>query len=406
VALLLPAIQAAREAARRAKCVNNMKQFGIAMHNYHDQLKTFPPGGCTSVQAPAEGSCISHNEVYASFHAMLLPHFEEEGLKSLYNPQITWQGQWGGTEGGRAAAVAGLTMAVVPSTVIPVFFCPSCGGENPYIDAVLNDIFLAAVTPSANFPGSYAPGQAYGTTTYGLCKGATNTWCNWPSHTRKPPTGGYTSSYNSGAGTHPAERGMFDMNWAVSIRQMTDGTSKTIAMGEITYGPGWPLDNRKKKGDPVSPNSFQPMTPSHDFKGRFYTGWSPWICAQVTFDPDPPIASATGLYESNMYFQTLEPINKNPVSHTLMWSTDCQRCTPSLMVAPGHKLFRQGGITSITPGGASGHLTGNARSDHPGGANFLFADGSVHYLAEDTDLLMYQWMSSIAGEEPVEPPGD
>src|SRR5437660_1443226 len=68
VALLLPAIQAAREAARRSSCVNNLKQFGIALHNYHDALKTFPPGGCNRSKNPGN--------IYSSPHAMLLPYFE------------------------------------------------------------------------------------------------------------------------------------------------------------------------------------------------------------------------------------------------------------------------------------------------------------------------------------------
>src|SRR5262245_5819495 len=72
VALLLPAIQAAREAARRANCVSNMKQFGIALQNYHDNLKTFPPGGCNRGQNPGT--------IFCSPHAMLLPYFEEASL--------------------------------------------------------------------------------------------------------------------------------------------------------------------------------------------------------------------------------------------------------------------------------------------------------------------------------------
>jgi prepilin-type N-terminal cleavage/methylation domain-containing protein len=82
VALLLPAIQAAREAARRTQCINNLKQFGIALQNYHDTLRTFPPGGCVNPKDPAN--------VYASPHSMLMPYFEESSLHGLYDQKREW----------------------------------------------------------------------------------------------------------------------------------------------------------------------------------------------------------------------------------------------------------------------------------------------------------------------------
>src|ERR1700736_6672062 len=79
IALLLPAVQAAREAARRAQCVNNLKQFGIALHNYHDQVGILPWGNGHS--DATYGWCNS------SGIALILPQLEQS---SLYNATNFW----------------------------------------------------------------------------------------------------------------------------------------------------------------------------------------------------------------------------------------------------------------------------------------------------------------------------
>src|SRR5262245_44077797 len=77
-ALLLPAVQVAREAARRTQCRNNLKQIGIALHAYHDSLMVFPPGRITNWTMPGEGRCWSA-------YAHLLPYLGENAIFNAVN---------------------------------------------------------------------------------------------------------------------------------------------------------------------------------------------------------------------------------------------------------------------------------------------------------------------------------
>jgi prepilin-type N-terminal cleavage/methylation domain-containing protein/prepilin-type processing-associated H-X9-DG protein len=378
VALLLPAIQAAREAARRSNCTNNLKQFGVALHNYANSLKTFPPGGCIAGNA----SMIS-GDLYGSFHAMMLPFFEEEGLKGIYDSKRDWQHQ--------TAVLDGNMNAVTPAMAPPVFVCPSATGENPYEDRLLNEVFLLGVG------GSYRAGQKYGVTDYVVCKGVTDAWCLAPGN--KPP-GPITG------GVPEPERGLFDINWACPLRKISDGTSNTIAMGEGAHGPAWPLAVANP-GDTIwsdatattylNTRTTQART---DQLGQARIAWAAWIACEPAFNG---IVNATGgptgggMYESGIYACTLEPMNKFPVTQIQADETQQTNCKKSQPSAAGTRALNAS--RPLTSGGP--HVTSNFRSDHSGGVNFLFADGSVHFMTQDISMLTYQQLSTMMGQEIV-----
>lgn len=105
VALLLPAIQAAREAARRTECVNNLKQIGVAMHNYHDTFQSFPYGA---------NAAWGHG-----WHLYILPFVEEQSAYDKIPTPWNDSGWWGGTD---ARSRALIELARLP---IGAFKCPS-----------------------------------------------------------------------------------------------------------------------------------------------------------------------------------------------------------------------------------------------------------------------------------------
>lgn len=181
IALLLPAVQQAREAARRTQCRNNLKQFGLALHNYHDVHQTLPPGAIVVPLPPPDflGG-------WANANALLLPYFEQRNLYDLYNSELRWDQQ--------SPAVA--------QTVIKTFLCPS----SPSSDTVVQPLFGPA---GLNFP----TGDTYAVTHYIFNKGATDAWC----YPAKQPA---------------SEKGMFDLTRATRFRDVTDGLSNTFAMGE------------------------------------------------------------------------------------------------------------------------------------------------------------------------------
>src|SRR5438876_995831 len=103
MAMLLPAVQMAREAARRASCINNLRQIGAAIHLYHDAHQSFPPGGVSP------GPCCS-NESYTSWTIQILPFLEQRAIYDVYKQLMTNES---------------IENKAVRETFIPVYSCPS-----------------------------------------------------------------------------------------------------------------------------------------------------------------------------------------------------------------------------------------------------------------------------------------
>lgn len=113
VSLLLPAVQQAREAARRSSCKNNLKQIALALHNYHDTHQVFPP------------MALSMAYGYSA-QAQLLPFIEQGNLQSLIDFNLPIQSASG--SGGGAYTITSELIPVI-NRVVPVFVCPSDSGE-------------------------------------------------------------------------------------------------------------------------------------------------------------------------------------------------------------------------------------------------------------------------------------
>lgn len=193
IALLLPAVQQAREAARRTQCKNNLKQYGLAWHNYHDTYKQFPLGGANWGQ-PSVG-----------FQVMILPYTDQASIYNQLNFSYTASGNGVGDQplaDGKQARLHQVPYAICPSD-------PSPELNNGWSQTNYDGSLGAQRTPSAN--------------------GACNTWLtpNVDYDALGTADHGNTITKNqlSGVGSR--------LGATVKIGDITDGTSNTVCMGEI-----------------------------------------------------------------------------------------------------------------------------------------------------------------------------
>jgi prepilin-type N-terminal cleavage/methylation domain-containing protein/prepilin-type processing-associated H-X9-DG protein len=238
VALLLPAVQAARAAAARSSCSNNLKQMGLALHNFHDRYGRFPaalihPGWHSSANPTAqryEGPEVNYAQqpqylVYNhSGFIALLPDLEQAPLHAQYNYQFVG----GSRNGNGSTATIGSDPTtnpnrIVASTYLKIYNCPSDTNPAPQVTS----------TDPAHLPrsaGAYEREKAR----------RSNYLFNIGNNIDQ------TVFWQDQNSTNMALRGPFGINGAATMATIKDGTSNTIAIGESKqihlsthYGPFW-----------------------------------------------------------------------------------------------------------------------------------------------------------------------
>lgn len=267
IALLLPAVQSAREAGRRMQCASNLRQLGVAMHNHHSAHKMFPMG--SEVRAdPTQG--FFSEVAFDNAFTQMLPQFEQQNVARMYQFDKPWHMQTPETAAQR----------------IELLVCPSNDVKpNPMVERVV--LAFGGLTGSPLGRGQ----GAMGLTDYVLSKGVNDAFCNTPEE------------------VPGNEQGMFDYRLRVRAADITDGASNTLAIGEGASGEHWPLC-----ADPgcQAPNEGLPE-PLPQISAAPYHARQWWIGAGNAKVLQRMLLLSTGGHLAC----TLEPLNKWPVTQFL-----------------------------------------------------------------------------------------
>ena len=297
IALLLPAVQQAREAARRTQCKNNMKQLGLALHNYHDVFNCFPFGSAVSTNT------LTTSKMNTTGLVMLLPYFEQAALYNSLNFSLP-MGKWNNNSG-TVTPLPPAQNLVASTTKLAALLCPSDAG----IPFQNND---------PTYYGCGTSGISY-KTSYGFSIAA-----NPGSNLTAGPLWMNEAQIN---------RPMFGIASNSSMRDITDGTSNSVAMAETTL---------------------------NVYNGTGQT----WSC----------VGHVTG---AGVYFRDLGTTGTGKLNEWL---------TPTAWLSWGASNQNIPGTVISWAGPAS---------THTGGLQILMGDGSVRFLSENVSTVIVNRLGSI-----------
>ena len=341
IALLLPAVQAAREAARRAQCNNNLKQIGIALHNYHSSVNSFPvgflfPGVPSPTGSNAQGIPDLHWRW--SVLAQRSPYLEQVAVYNAINfhwPIAPGPGASGPFAGFPAYKPFPVNTTAM-TTKVGVFLCPSDGAD-----------------PHATLPDGVSD---FGPTNYHFCAGD-----------GQPGSGHVGDAGDITNGAPPAD-GAFILGPPQSMATLLDGSSGTVAGSEQLIGPA---------AGTITTVAGAGSGPSDPRRGAVFVATAPL--------PDLPAGGCNtmiagwrldkgyawwdGDYRSGLYNHYLSPNSK---------IYDCWQSSP-----PHDPAIKA------------------ARSNHPGGVNVLFCDGHSAFVKDGISLANWRAISTRASGEIV-----
>jgi prepilin-type N-terminal cleavage/methylation domain-containing protein/prepilin-type processing-associated H-X9-DG protein len=325
IALLLPAVQQAREAARRAQCVNNLKQIGLALHNYLDTHRVFPSNGSYwRCDADWVGGGFST-------FGFLLPYVDQGTLADRLNF---------GNNGHPNGCSNTFKNITVCQTRVSSFLCPSDDAEN---------LTTSGVQPAAD--GSYTVNNGWPrqSTGYNGERGG-HSATNWPIGN------GFMGSHPSYIGPSLSESfwiglgAVAPFGWKVGDKNFPDGLSKTAAYSERLINPGALVADPRRNvwywGSGTTPQTLPQMADG---------------CRSTT------TRSSVSVYPGGSW---LSPIGDfgNTYQHLL---------------TPNTRNCRYGASSTQTYSGSNIAFTPS--SNHGNGVNVLYADGSVDFISNSID---------------------
>ncbi len=333
VGLLLPAVQAAREAARRIQCSNNLKQLGLGLQNYHSAFKRFPAGYCTYATRNGSGPAWATIDPTTwdaapgwGWGTMLLPFIEQTNLaNNLQSARSIWDP---------------VNVPAV-STQLSVYLCPSASGDQtPFV-----------VRDEAGQPVAHG-GEPLrlGRSNYVASHGQESCW----GECGAAATGivftniytGTTTTIQVDGDVSRVADGPFFRNSGTRFRDVTDGSSNTIFLGEHSSR--------------LSEKTWVGVVPGAFTHPRFVTPFN-----------GPDAAATLTLVHAGPSGGELD-ITGSPIIHPINYPT---------------------------------YHVGQMYAEHLGGGQVCLGDGSVRFIADTVDLLLWAELSSMDEHEVVDMDG-